>query len=167
MVASAVAAMVMAAVAGLQYISARTIVEIYPPARARSARMTALNQIRLRLADAKIGSCAVSMDGSYILFTDPNIGANSYSLLYFSSGAKTLYYVEDLFSGSALDIHPVAKGPIDINFTLGSTDLDVPNHTVYKGVDAVVTAYVRTTERLAYSNIDDRDGETVIHLRNP
>ncbi len=158
--------MVMAAVVSAQYISARTIKDLYGPMRARSARMTALNQIRFRLADARIGSCAVSEYGHYILYTDPNIGDTSYSLLYFSPGAETLYYVEDLNATGSIHVESIAKGPIEINFTLGSTDLDTGG-VVYKGVDAIVTCYVRTSERLAYSNVDERDGETVIHLRNP
>ena len=50
-------------------------------------------------------------------------------------------------------------------FHVACTDLD-EDGTVYEGTDAVVTAYVLTEEQLAYSNVDSRDGETVIYLRN-
>ena len=61
----------------------------------------------------------------------------------------------------------MAKGPIDITFTMGSKDLDPPFFTTYKGTDSVVTVFVQTSEELAYSNVDLRDGETAVYLRNP
>lgn len=164
MIAVGISSLVMVGVVSLQYISARTIKELYAPTRSRSVRMIALNQIRFRLCNAKIGSCVVSDTNHRIQFEDPTLGASVVSEFYFNTSNRTLYYDADIANS---DPQEVANGPINITFTLGSTDLDVPNHTVYLGTDAIVTVYVQTSSELAYANVDTRDGETAVYLRNP
>ncbi|MBN1902139.1 type II secretion system protein [Candidatus Sumerlaeota bacterium] len=158
--------MILAAVISLQYLSTRTIQDMYGPMRARSVRMNALNQIRFRLCDAKIGSCVVSDSNHRIRFEDPNlaVGGNAItSEFYFDTNSKTLYFKENVDTSEPW---AVAKGPINITFTPGSRFLDPPNYQVYNGTEAVVTVFVQTSAELAYSNVDIRDGETVIYLRN-
>ena len=60
----------------------------------------------------------------------------------------------------------VAKGPIDITFTLGSRQLDPPDYTAWNGQDGVVTTYVQTSSELTYARVDMRDGESIVALRN-
>ena len=160
----AVSALVMSGMLALQYISARTIKELYGPTRSRSTRMNALNQIRFRLADAKIGSCRVSDSRHRIQFEDPNNGAGVTSEFYFEPSDRTLYFDDDINTNPGFEA--IATGPIDISFNLGSKDLD-PSGAAYFGTDAIVTLYVQTSAELAYSNVDLRDGETVVYLRNP
>ena len=162
-VASTISVLVLASVMALQYITARTAKELYGPAHSRSERMNALNQIRLRLCEASVGSCAVSDDGHRIQFVDPNLGGVT-SEFYFNAELRQLYYNPDIASGSG---SIVARGPIDITFTLGTTDLDVLGHAEFLGTDACVTLFVRTSADLTYGNVDTRDGETVVYLRNP
>lgn len=164
-VALAIAALVMSSVLYLQYISSRIIKETYGPTNSRCARMIALNEIRFRLADAKTGSCQVSNSNHTIEYCDPNQRDGTTTMtsrLSFDSAARQLYYRRNILSGSDVSI---AKGPINITFTRGSIDLD-PLHSTYMGTDAVVTIFVQTSAELAYSNVDLRDGETVVYLRN-
>ena len=168
-VASAISLLVLGGVMALQYLSARTAKELYGPTASRSERMNALNQIRMRLVEASVSSCVVSdfvsgstVSGHRIRFVDPNQGGAT-SEFYFNPTMKTLYYNADIASGSG---SVVARGPIDIRFTLGTLDLD-PARTTYLGIDGCVTLYVLTEALLAYSKVDTRDGETVVYLRNP
>jgi len=164
LVASAITVMVLLAVVYLFYIGAITTKEIYGPTRSRSARMIAFNEIRFRLCDARIGSCSVLDNGHEIQFIDPNDksgGTDVISKLYFVTAQRILYYKKN--NGAPIVI---AKGPINITFTLGSTDLDVPNHLVFLGTESLVTVYVQTSSELSYSKVDTRDGETVVYLRN-
>ena len=128
--------------------------------------MNALNQIRFRLCDAKIGSCVVSDFNRRIQFLDPNLEENGNpvtSEFYFDPQERTLNYKPNI---TMTNPWVVAKGPISITFILGSRELDPPNHQVYKGTNAVVTVFVKTASELSYSNVDTRDGETVVYLRN-
>jgi len=166
LVASAITVMVLLAVVYLFYIGALTTREIYGPTRSRSARMIAFNEIRFRLCDARIGSCSVLESSHKIQFIDPNnkSGGNDVtSELYFDTAQRILYYKKNINTDAPIVI---AKGPINITFTPGSTDLDVPNHQVFLGIDSVVTVYVQTSSELSYSKVDTRDGETVVYLRN-
>jgi len=161
-----ISALVMGGVVAIQYLTARTIQEMYGPTRARSERMNAMNQIRFRLCDASIGSCTVSDSNHRIQFQDPNLASGNTPItseFFFNEQERTLYYDLDVDHSDPV---VVAKGPINITFTLGSKDLDVPDHQQYLGIDAVVTIYVKTSKKLSYSDVDERDGETVIFLRN-
>jgi prepilin-type N-terminal cleavage/methylation domain-containing protein len=167
LVASAITVMVLLAVVYLFYIGALTTREIYGPTRSRSARMIAFNEIRFRLCDARIGigNCSVLDNGHQIQFIDPNNGNDVKSELHFNDVQRKLYYKKNI--DTAGDPIVIAKGPINITFTLGSTDLDVPNHLLFLGIGSVVTVYVQTSSELSYSKVDTRDGETVVYLRNP
>jgi len=166
MIAAVISSMVMASVIAIQYLTAKTINELYGPTRSRSVRMIALNQIRFRLCDARIGSVTVSDGNHRIQFEDPNISAGGtpvQSEFYFDTAHRTLYYNADIE-------HPkptaVTRGPINVMFIKGSLALDPPNFKVFKGTDAVVTVFVQTSFELSYSKVDLRDGETLVYLRN-
>ncbi|HBF33245.1 TPA: hypothetical protein DDW35_01650 [Candidatus Sumerlaeota bacterium] len=166
MVSLAVFSMVMGGVAGLQYISARGIKEIYATTDARSARTMALNFLHFELANAKRGSAVVSNDSHTIEFINPNRCTPSIitSQFVFDPAMKTLTFRPDREYSTGE--RRVCKGPVDISFTLGSKSLD-PAQTTFLSPDALVTLYVRTQANLAYSNVDNRDGECVVYLRNP
>ncbi|MFP4580582.1 MAG: prepilin-type N-terminal cleavage/methylation domain-containing protein [Candidatus Sumerlaeia bacterium] len=158
-VALGVFTLVMTGVSTLYYLSAVTIKELYGPTRARSARMAALNQIRFRLCDARIDSCVFFENENYqrIQYKDPGVASGGLSEFLFNPDNETLTYDSDISDGN--DGRIVAKGPIDITFKPGGSS--------GQGVDALVLVYVATAEELAYANVDERDGETVIYLRNP
>jgi len=171
-----ISTIIIGGVVSLQYMSARTINDIYGPTRSRSERTMALNQIRFRLCDGRIDSCKVFNDlneeaesgesGRRIQFEDPNLaegGAPVTSEFYFDPSTRTLQYKMDITDA---DYQVVAKGPIDVTFTKGSRFLDPPNYIVYKGTEALVTVYVQTSSELSYSKVDLRDGESVVYLRN-
>ncbi|MFC1601709.1 type II secretion system protein J [Candidatus Sumerlaeota bacterium] len=163
MIATAISAFVVGGVISLQLITARTMRDIYGPMQSRSERLNALNQIRFRLCDAKIGSCVVSDEGRRLRFEDPTVGDGVTSEFYFDQTERILYYEADVSSGNTRE---VAKGPISITFELGNDSLD-PGGTVPFGSDSVVTLRVETADELVYANVDERDGETVVYLRNP
>lgn len=165
LVASTITLMVMGQVLGLFWISTVTIKDLYGPIRSRTSRSIAINEIRFRLSDARIGSAVVLDNNHKIRFVDPNLttgGADVTSEMYFVPAERTLYYRENINSGNPVKI---AKGPIDITFTLGTTDID-PSHVLRLGEDSTVTIFVRTSSDLSYSRVDTRDGETVVYLRN-
>ncbi|MBN1903089.1 prepilin-type N-terminal cleavage/methylation domain-containing protein [Candidatus Sumerlaeota bacterium] len=166
LIAAAISSFVMASVLSIQYITARTLKELYGPTRSRSARMSALNQIRLRLCDAKAGSVVISDDNHRIRFIDPNhtrSGVEIQSEFYFDPSDKTLYYDVDVENSNPVKL---VKGPINITFRKGSRELDPPDYRYYRGEDIVVTIFVQTSDELAYSKVDLRDGETAVYLRN-
>lgn len=166
LIAAAISSFVLVSVLSIQYITARTLKELYGPTRSRSARMSALNQIRFRLCDAKVGSVVITDDNHRIRFTDPNLtqsGVIIQSEFYFNTADKTLYYDMDIDNSNPIKL---VKGPINISFRKGSLELDPPDYKIYKGVDAVVTVFVQTSDELAYSKVDLRDGESAIYLRN-
>jgi prepilin-type N-terminal cleavage/methylation domain-containing protein len=166
LIAAAISSFVLVSVLSIQYITARTLKEIYGPTRSRSARMSALNQIRFRLCDARVSSVVLSDDNHRIQFTDPNLtreGVVIRSEFYFNTANKTLYYDVDVDNSKPIIL---VKGPINISFRKGSRELDPPDYKLYKGIDAVVTVFVQTSDELAYSKVDLRDGETAVYLRN-
>ena len=156
MISMAISSMVMVAIAGLQYFSSRSIHELYGQTRTRSSRMQALDQIRFRLCEARVGSITChglsqSGIGYYrINFIDPNIGGKT-SSFYFVRSARTLYYNRDIDDG--IPAVPVVKGPIDITFELQSGG-------------AIVLLRVRSAAEMSHGDIDRQDGETAIYVRN-
>lgn len=166
LIAATISSFVLMSVLSIQYITARTLKELYGPTRSRSARMSALNQIRFRLCDAKVGSIIISDGNHRIQFTDPNLtrdGVVILSEIYFDTADKTLYYDLDIDNSKPIKL---VRGPINISFRKGSRELDPPDYKLYTGVDAVVTVFVQTSDELAYSKVDLRDGETIVYLRN-
>jgi len=159
----AIFSLVMLAVMALQSISARTIKDLYGPTRSRSARMAALNEIRYRLCDGQVSSCVfsdpVAVGGSAyyrLRFRNPSLPAMSE--FYFNKDEKALYYDSDVSDPDAGVV--VAQGPVQISFTNGSPD-------VLGAEGTLVTLHVETSDDLAYSKVDLRDGDTVVYLRNP
>jgi hypothetical protein len=158
MIALSIFGMVLSGVAALYFMSALTTKEIYGPTRARSARMIALNQIRFKLSDGRVASCVFYPDESWrrIRFKDPDVAGGAFSEFLFNPETQTLSYDADVDDGDAPAV--VARGPIEITFKPGGNG---------QGMDALVTVRVATAEELAYANVDIRDGETVVYLRNP
>lgn len=164
-IAVLIMSLVFAAVASLQYLSARTIKDISGPMKSRSSRMLALNNLRFFLADGQIGSCVVSNDGHTIEYHDPNLGAGVTSRFAFDTDSDALTFDDNI--DDATPPREFARGFLDVTFTLGATEIDpISSQTLY-GQQAVVTLYVKTSDDLAYSQVEDRDGETVVYLRNP
>jgi pilin/secretion family protein with methylation motif len=155
-VALGIHTLIMSGVASVFWLSARAVKEIYGPARSCASRISALNQIRFRLADASIGSCVFFPGDNYhkIQFDDPNLGTTSE--FEFDTVSNILYYDDD--TSSADDAVDLLDGPINITFRAGNDGV---------GVDALVTVFVQTSAALAYSRVDEREGETVVYLRNP
>lgn len=152
-----VASMVMLGVVGTFIATARTIQKTYGPAQSRSDRMAALNEIRFRLADARSGSFVISPDGHRIDFQDPNLGPNITSALWFRTEVKSLYYDDNINQDPGFT--KLVTGLFDVNFAAGS-----PDYT--EATSTTVTVAVRTSSELAYSNVDVRDGITVVYLQN-
>lgn len=155
-VAMLVATMVMAGVASLQWISARGASEMYGITRTRSSRMQALDQIRFRLCNARIGTVSLSQSSANgpgfnrVEFNDPNLGAVT-SAFYFVSDQNALFYDDDINDNTAAV--EFVRGPINISFESQSSG-------------AIIVLYVRSSSDLAYAEQDIQDGETVIYLRN-
>jgi hypothetical protein len=80
------------------------------------------------------------------------------SEFYFNTDEKALYYDGDVSDADEGVV--VAKGPVQISFTNGSPD-------VLGAEGTMVTLHVETSDELAYSKVDLRDGDTVVYLRNP
>jgi hypothetical protein len=158
----------------LYYTSARIIKDIYGPTRSRTARMIAFDVIRYQLSDAKQGTCVVSDSGHLIEFKNPNIAAAVSAFQYVSQDKaglyalpddKALYFFPDYSKKN--EFHEVVQGPIDISFTLGSKLFDKAHgYTMFVKTGSFVTLHIRTSFDLAYSNVDIRDGETGVFLRN-
>ena len=165
-IAAGISTLIMVGVMSILYLSSTTIRDIYGPAKARSVRSNALNQIHFRLCDAQIGSCEVSDNYHRIRFVDPNLetgGNRITSEFYFDKDQRTLFYRKDIDNSEPME---VSQGPIDITFHKGSKLLDENNQSAYMGADSVVTVSVKTAEEISYADVDTRDGEIVVYLRN-
>ncbi len=156
-----------AATSYLMLTSALTAKELYGTTDSRSERMIALNEIRYRLCDGQIGSVNKALATSGInpaawgwrlmTFTDPTLPGSPTSIFFFRADTRELLYKADWFAAG--DFKSLAKGPIEVTFKPG-TDAGI-------GAEALVTVFVRTSSDLRYGQVDVRDGETVIYLRNP
>jgi prepilin-type N-terminal cleavage/methylation domain-containing protein len=148
MIAIAISSAVSFAVMSLQIFSGKAIKEIQGQTRTRASRMRAIDQIRFRLFNARIGSCEITQDGHRLEFNDPNKGATT-SAFFFAG--ETLFYDEDVADGAAA--LSLVRGPIDITFELESGG-------------ALVKLKVKTSSTMKYADVDIQDGETVVYLRN-
>jgi type II secretory pathway pseudopilin PulG len=155
----------------LMLTSALTAKELYGTTDSRSQRMIALNQIRYRLCDGQIGSVnkkngdGTTFDGNtyggrLITYIDPTLAGSPVCTFRFLPSTKELQF--RVGTGA---FETVAKGPIDVTFFPGA--LPTPTSAVRIGNDALVTIFVQTSSDLRYGQVDVRDGETVIYLRNP
>ncbi|MFW5870097.1 MAG: PulJ/GspJ family protein [Candidatus Sumerlaeota bacterium] len=162
MVASTISIAVIGGVLSIFYLTGRSLYDLYPQTRARSYRQTALNQIRLRLCDARIDSYSILDNGRKIQYIDPTISGSPTSEFYFTT-ATTGKIQGELFYDTDINASPnagrVASGPINITFSSGS-----PSDP---GDPAMITVYVKTAEPMSLGDVDERDGETVVYLRNP
>ena len=150
MIAVSVSSLVMMGIYSLQLISGRSIKEIYGQTRTRSSRMRALDQIRYRLCEARIGTVNVSQGDHRIEFVDPNLGGNA-SAFFFVEPTNTLFYDIDINDGAPAV--SVLRGPIDITFDLQSAG-------------AMVQLRVKSQAHMAHGDVDVQDGETTVYLRN-
>ena len=151
MMAVGVSSLVMISVAYMQYFSGRTIKELYGQTRTRCSRMIALDAIRYRLMNARIGSCVVSYSNHQIQFTDPTLGGG-YSTFSFNQEQRKLYYNKNTHDG--LPAVVVASGPIDVSFQV-------------LNAGEVIQISVRSASDMDYGSVDTQDGQTSIYLRNP
>ncbi len=143
----------------LMLTSALTAKELYGTTDSRSQRMIALNQIRYRLCDARIGSVNKGIDASaynwrLMTYVDPTLPGSPTCTFYFRPDTRELLYKEG--NGA---FETLAKGPIEVTFH--------PGTSAGIGAEALVTIFVQTSSDLRYGQVDIRDGETVIYLRNP
>lgn len=150
MIAVSVSSLVMVNIAVLDYYTARSVKEIFGQTRARSARMIALDAIRYRLMNAKIGSCVASQANRRIDFTDPTRGGIT-TALYFVQAQQTLYVVDNV-ANNPTGVR-LASGPYDVTFTP-------------QGAGETVQIWVRSISPEAYSIVDQQDGQTSVYLRN-
>ncbi len=151
MIALGISSLTMVTIAGLMYMAARESKDVLGQTRMRSARTQAIDQIRYRLANARIGSVTISNDDHDIEFLDPNISTTVHSRFSFNPANKTLYY--DNLDGVGDSAQPVAKGPIDIQFQLQDSG-------------AVVQITVKSDSSLQYRQIDEQEGQEAVYLRN-
>lgn len=150
MVSIGISSLVLVNIAVLDYYTARSVKEIFGQTRARSARMIALDAIRYRLMNAKIGSCVVSQANRRIEYVDPTKGGVT-AALYFVQAQQTLYIDENI-NDSTNGVR-VVSGPYDITFTP-------------QGAGETIQIWVRSISPEAYSVIDQQDGQTTVYLRN-
>lgn len=156
MISISISSMVIVAVMGLQYISGKTIKTTYAEARTRSSRMMALDQIRYRLCEARIGSTVLTQPNAEgtgyhrIAFVNPNLGGVS-SAYFFTTGSETLFYDANVADATAAEA--VVTGPIDISF-------------VQQNGGAIIQITVKSSGQIANGDVDLQDGETVVYLRN-
>lgn len=151
MIAVGVSSLVMVTIAGLMYMAARESKDVLGQTRMRSARTQAIDEIRYRLANARIGSVTISNGNHDMTFLDPNRSPTVMSKFSFNPADKTLYY--DDLDGEGAAAHSVAKGPIDIQFELQDSG-------------AVVQITVKSDSTLPYRQIDEQEGQEAVYLRN-
>lgn len=145
--------MISVIVVGLMYESALAIKDMYAETRTRSTRMIALDQIRYRLASAKIDTIAISNASHTIQFANPNLGAGIVSSFTFVPATRRLFYDNNINDNDAAI--EVAQGPIDLTF-----ELDDDSN------GGLVRLNVRSAADVAFGDVDQQDGETAIYLRN-
>lgn len=151
MIALCISSLVMMTIAGLMYMAARHSKDVLGQARMRSARTQAIDEIRYRLCNARIGSIEITDSGHTITFINPNLSQTVRSKFHFDASLKTLYYDDQV--GVGLDSQPCAKGPINIEFILQDDG-------------AVVQVNVKSDSSMAYKQIDEQEGQIAVFLRN-
>lgn len=145
--------MISVMVVGLMYESALAIKDMYAETRTRSTRMIALDQIRYRLASAKIDTISITNGNHTMEFANPNLGAGTVSRFTFVPASRRLFYDDDISDNTPAT--EVAHGPIDLTF-----ELDADSNA------GLVRLNVRSAADVAFGDVDQQDGETAIFLRN-
>lgn len=151
MISIGISSLVFTAVAYLQLYSARSAKEVYGQTRTRSTRMIALDAIRYRLMNARVGSAQTMLEGRRIEFVDPTRG-NITSAFFFNGTQRQLYYDQNINDGAAAEV--VASGPINVSFQV-------------LNAGETIQLNVRSASEMAYGDVDIQDGQTTIYLRNP
>lgn len=145
----AISSLVMVAVASLMHISGLQVKNIFGQVQMRQTRMAAIDQIRYKLMNARVGSCSLQQNGRYIQFLDLNLSKTMYSSFYFVASEKALYY--NKLIGDGVPGVPVIKGPVDVIFTIENP--------------ALVDIWVKSASQTNFGEIDSQDGTTKVQLR--
>ncbi len=149
-IAVGITSMVMLVMTSLQFMSARTSRELMGKTHMRASRMQAIDAVRYRLVNARIGSCIIDMDARRIRFEDPNLPGTTSGFI-FNPSQRTLFFDDELGSGDPP--LPVARGPIDITFEAQEGG-------------AVVLIRVKSASSMPYQDLDEQEGEVAVYLRN-
>lgn len=150
MVSAAISGLVVTAVATLQFVTGRTIKEVYEQSRTRSAKTRALEQLHYKLSDGAIGSMDFFQNRQRLVFLDPNLGGVQ-SGFFFSDRLHSLYYDENI--GDSTSPIRMATGPINVFFDPGPTGAFVSLRVVSHDGDAA-------------GDVDKDDGNSGVYLRN-
>ncbi len=153
MIAVSIATLIVSAIAALQFISARSINDLYRQARMRSVRMITIDQIRYRLMDARIGSLALVNGGRQLQFTDPNL-AGAPSAFSFNPTTHVLSYDDNI--NALPGFQEVSKGIEELTFQLEGPAMSPTR----------VRIHLKTLTNLAQGRSDAQEGETLVYLRN-
>ena len=148
MVASSVSFVILSSLVGLQYMTAFTGKNYLNQTRARTIRRNTLDQIRFRLFNAKIGTCAVSSEGHRLDYSDPNL-AGVASAFDFDRGS--LIYDADTGDGAGPVV--LVKGARDVRFDL-------------LNAGSIVRVSVSSAANVGKGGVDEEIGETMVYLRN-
>lgn len=152
MISLVISGMITGIVVYLMVQSSRTTKDLYAETRTRSARMAALDQVRYRLIEARIGTLDITDANHRIRFIDPNLDTTSE--FYFDTETSRLLYDDDIDDNKAPVV--VVSGPIDLTF----------EHEGGDPMDSIVLLNVRTAAPIGQGDVDTQDGETVVFLRN-
>lgn len=148
-VAITISSMVMIALASLQHITTLQTKNVFGQVWARQTRMMALDQVRYRLMNARVGSVTITDSGHMITFQDLNLSKTLYSWFQFNPANRTLSYNE--LAGDGIPAKAIITGPVDITFT--------------KENPALVKIWVKTVANYAYGQVDSQDGVIKVQLR--
>ncbi len=146
---SCLSLVVMTSLVSLHYLTALTGKDVLGDIRSRQLCQSALDQVRTRIMNARIGSCVVTDEGHRIEFLDPN-GSGVTSAFEFANGRLTL----DLVLGDDLEAYHLVEGLLDVSFEClnsGSAVRVEASAQMAKGKGETMTS----------------KGEALIHLRNP
>lgn len=152
MISAAISVLVTGIVVYIMYQSTATTKDMYAETRTRSTRMRAIDEIRYRLIEARIGSLKITDANRRIRFVDPNLDTTSE--FYFVVDTRTLFYDDDI--DDAEDAVAVVRGPIDLEF----------EHDMGDPLSSIVHVNVRTAAPVGMGDVDTQDGETLVYLRN-
>lgn len=150
LIASTISLLIVGSAVGVMYASGVGIKEMHGQTRMRSSRMIALDAVRYRLCEARIGSVSITNSNHRIEFEDPNLGGIT-SAFWFNSDTNTLWYDDDIGDGTAA-IEAV-QGPIDFTFE-------------EQNAGATVVLEVLSEADMADGDVDTQDGVTAVYLRN-
>lgn len=144
-----ISSMVMVALASLQHITTLQSKNLFGQVWARQTRMMAIDQLRYRLMNARVGSVVIKDDGHTIEFADLNLSKTMKSRFQFTPSNRTLSF--NKLIGDGVPGKAVIRGPVDITFTLENP--------------ALVKIWVKTASNYSYGEVDTQDGAIKVQLR--